>query len=84
MSHPGRIVEIPLHGLSHAGLETFPRRPAQFAFDLAGIDGIALVVAGAVSNRDLLLAVAFAISTRLQVVEQGAQGTGCLFSLEGP
>ncbi|MNZ90986.1 hypothetical protein D3C78_1099590 [compost metagenome] len=45
---PLRVVQIPLDGLADTGLEGFLGSPAQFALDLAGIDGVAQVVAGAV------------------------------------
>jgi hypothetical protein len=45
---PGGVVEVPLDGLAEAGLEGFGGVPAEFGFDLAGVDGVAAVVAGTV------------------------------------
>jgi hypothetical protein len=46
-----------LYRLLDAGLERFAGTPAEFAFQLAGIDGVALVVAGPVGHeRNQLLA----------------------------
>ncbi len=47
---PGLVIEIPLHGLPDAGLEGLGRFPAEFAFELTGVDGVASVVAGAVGD----------------------------------
>jgi len=47
----GLVVEVPLDGLSEAALEIFLRFPAEFALDLAGVDRVAEVVAGAVGHE---------------------------------
>ncbi len=48
---PVAIVQIPLHCFENARFESFSRFPAQLAFDLARIDCIAAVVAGAIGNE---------------------------------
>ena len=53
MGDPGVVVEIPLDGLLEAGLEGFLRCPTQLSADLAGVDGVALVVARSVSDVGL-------------------------------
>ncbi|MNG31980.1 hypothetical protein D3C84_1178860 [compost metagenome] len=50
MGDPLGIVQVPLDGLADTGLEGFLRYPAQFALDLAGVDGIAQVVTRTVLN----------------------------------
>ena len=45
---PAGIVQIPLDRPPQAGLEIVLRLPAQLAADLAGVDGVAAVVAGPV------------------------------------
>ena len=45
---PVGVVEVPLHGLADAGLEGLGRAPAELALDLARVDRVAPVVAGAV------------------------------------
>ncbi len=71
VGNPLRVVEIPLHGLADAGLESLRRTPAQFAFDLARIDGVAAVMARAVRDMGDQACVA-ALGRRPQLVEQGA------------
>lgn len=36
----GRIFQVPAHGFFDTGLEGFLRLPAEFGFQLGGIDGI--------------------------------------------
>ena len=71
--YPGLVIEIPLDSLFDAGLKGFIGFPAEFAFDLGGVDGVALVVPWAVGHRDLLVPVAAAVRSGLQFVEQCAQ-----------
>ena len=71
---PSLVVEIPLHGLADAGLEGFGGLPAEFAFDLAGVDGVAAVVTGAVLNVGDLLLVGLAVGARAEFVEDGTEG----------
>lgn len=47
---PFGVVQVPLHGLADAGFEGFLGSPAEFALNLAGVDGVAQVVAGAVGD----------------------------------
>ena len=46
---PG-LSRLPLHGLADAGMEGLRRAPAELALDLARVDGVAAVVAGAVPD----------------------------------
>ncbi|MNJ46822.1 hypothetical protein D3C77_419610 [compost metagenome] len=48
---PFQVVQVPLHGLAQAGFEGFFGGPPQLTLDLAGVDGIALVMARAVVNE---------------------------------
>lgn len=48
---PGLVVEVPLHGLAEAAFEIFLRFPVEFSLDLAGVDRVAEVVAGAVGDE---------------------------------
>src|SRR5580700_3341443 len=48
---PVLVIEIPAHGLLDSGLEIVPRAPAEFAFDLGGIDRIAAIVTGTVLHE---------------------------------
>ena len=48
--HPFLVVEIPLHGLLDTFLELETGFPTEFALELAGVDGIAHVVALAVGD----------------------------------
>ena len=74
VGNPGLVVEIPLHCLADAGLEGLGRLPAEFPFELAGVDGVATVVAGAVLHVGNLFLVRFAVGTWAEFVEDGAQG----------
>ena len=74
MLHPLGVVQVPLHRLADASLEGLGRLPAQFALDLARIDSVAAIMAGAVGHKGDLLAVAFAVNARAQFVKQGANG----------
>jgi len=47
---PVLVFQIPLHGFSDAGVEGFLGCPAELALDFGGVDGVALVVAGAVGD----------------------------------
>lgn len=46
--NPLGVNQIPLNRFANSGLEGFFWRPAQFALDLAGVDSVAQIVAGAV------------------------------------
>ena len=46
--YPGGIIEVPLDGLAEAGLKGFLGSPAQLMLQLAGVDGVAAVMAGTV------------------------------------
>ena len=65
------MIEVPLHGFAHAGLERFCRSPAEFAFCLAGIDRIATIMTGAVGDKRNELAVR--TFPRREFIQQSAQ-----------
>lgn len=48
---PGLVVEVPLDRLAKAAFEVFLWFPAEFTLDLAGVDRVAEVVAGAVGDE---------------------------------
>ena len=74
VGHPVGVVQVPLHGFADAGVKRLGGLPAQFAFNLAGVDGIAAVVAGAVFDVGDLAAVALPVGAGAQFVEQSAHG----------
>jgi hypothetical protein len=55
------VVEIPLNGFADACLKVFLRPPSVFAVDFCGVDRIASVVAGTVSDEGDLGLVKLAI-----------------------
>src|SRR5574338_761675 len=73
VGHPAGIVQIPLHRLADAGLESLGWPPAQFPSQLPGVDGVAAVVAGAVRDKGDETAVA-SRRVGLELVEQAAEG----------
>src|SRR5947207_14550557 len=48
---PGPVVEIPAHRRGEPAVEIVTGAPAEPALELAGVDGIAVVVAGAVGDE---------------------------------
>src|SRR5665647_2572897 len=48
---PDAVGKIPHDSLAQPGLKSFLRPPAQFAFDLAGVDGVAHIVAGPICDE---------------------------------
>ena len=74
IANPSLVVEVPLYGLLDAGLESLEGLPAEFAFDLGSVDGVAAVVAWAVLDVGDLLFVRLAVGTRAEFVEDSAQG----------
>ena len=74
VGHPRLVIQIPLHRLPDTGLEGFSRLPAEFAFDLGGVDGVAAVMAGAIGDVGNLFLVRLAVSPWAEFVEDGAQG----------
>ena len=48
---PVQVIQVPGHGLLHAGLKGFRRLPAQFPLQFGGIDGIALIVTGPIGDK---------------------------------
>ena len=66
--HPIRIRQIPGHRLAYASLKRFRRLPAQFTLDLAGVDGLAPVMAGSVLDGGDLGAVGGAVGLGAQLV----------------
>ena len=71
---PGGVVEIPGDGFAQAGFEAFGRVPAQFAFELAGVDGVAPVVARAVGDEADKLRVRGVGRLWAHFIEQRADG----------
>ena len=63
-----------MHGLADATLEGFGRPPAEFAFDLAGVNGITAIMARPIRDVGDLGLVRQSIGPRLQFVEHGTQG----------
>ena len=47
---PVLVFQIPLYGFADTAVEGFLGCPAEFALDFCGVDGVALVVAGAVGD----------------------------------
>ncbi len=72
--NPLRVVQVPLHRLANAGFEGFGRTPAQIAFNLARVNGVTPVVAGAVLHESDLRFIAAAVGLGAQLVEQRADG----------
>ena len=68
MGDPLGVGQVPLHGLADAGLEGLRRFPAQFTLDLAGVDGLAPVMAGSVLDGGDLGAVGGAVGLGAQLV----------------
>src|SRR5260370_31983468 len=48
---PPPVVEVPAHGLAQAVVEIVPRPPAELVLDLAGVDGVARIMARPVRDR---------------------------------
>src|SRR5210317_2109053 len=48
---PLLVGEVPVDGFSEAGFEGLTRNPAQLSLDLAGIDGVALIVSGPIGDE---------------------------------
>ena len=72
MGHPLGVVQVPLHRLADAALEGLGRFPAQLALDLARIDRVTPVMAGAVGDVGDLRGVAGTICPGPQLVQQRA------------
>ena len=66
---PVGVVEIPLDGFAEAGSVVLLGRPAEFVFDLGGIDRVAQVVPGAVGDEGDLFRVGFTVLAGAQFVE---------------
>src|SRR3569623_1704391 len=49
--HPQLVGQVPVDGVCYPTLESLRRRPAEFALQLARVDGVATVVAGAVLDE---------------------------------
>jgi hypothetical protein len=71
---PPFVGEIPIDGARETGLEGFLRLPAEIAFDLRGVDGVAPVMARAVGDETDLVTITPAararpfLSSRSQIV----------------
>src|SRR6185369_11198603 len=71
---PVVVVQIPIHRLGDAALEAFTLAPAELRLELAGLDCVTAIVAGAILHvGDQRLALC-AISHRPALVEQPADG----------
>ena len=57
MFAPGAIGQIPLHGFAQPAGKSLLRHPAEFALDLARINGVAQIVTGAILHKDDEIAV---------------------------
>ncbi len=71
--YPVLVVQIPLHSLADTRLKGFLGFPAEFTFELTRINRIAAVVAGAILHEGNLRAVALAIGTWFELVENGTK-----------
>lgn len=74
MLDPLGVGEIPLDGLAEAGLETLLREPVELALDLAGVDGVAAVVAGAILHVSDELRVRAMRRVGDKLIQQRAEG----------
>jgi len=68
------VIQIPLHRLADTGLEGFGRLPSELTLDLAGINGVAAVVARAVCDVRNLFAVTCRVGFTGELIEDIAQG----------
>src|SRR5262249_10902730 len=48
---PGAVVHVPVHGLLESAVERLGSRPAELAFDLVRVDGVAAVMSGTVRHE---------------------------------
>src|SRR6266478_6524461 len=69
---PAPVVEVPAHGLMQAVVEIVPRPPAELVLDLAGVDGVARIMARPVGDEldQLFMRPIHAVGQ--QLVESGA------------
>ena len=70
VGHPLGVAQVPLDGFADAGVEGFGGFPAEFFFELAGVDGVAAVMAWAVGHVGDLTAVAAAVGLGAHFVEK--------------
>jgi hypothetical protein len=68
------VVEIPLNGFADSCLKVFWSLPTEFAVDFCGVDRIAAVVAGTVSDEGDLGLVKLAIEAWREFVKERADG----------
>src|SRR3546814_8966512 len=69
---PVSMVAVPADRFRKAGLERLPRPPAEFGRDLAGVDGIAGIMAGSVGHERDQAVVGRVGRVRIKLVEKGA------------
>ena len=74
MLHPLGVGQVPLDGFADAGVKGFGGLPAQLGFELAGVDGVAPVVARAVGDVGDLAGVRAAIGLGAHFIEQPTDG----------
>lgn len=72
VGYPTLVFQIPLDGFANAGVEGFSRLPAELTFYLIRVNGIAAVMAGAIRNVSNLFAIALAVFSSTEFVEQCA------------
>ena len=68
------VVEVPLDGLTNAGLEGLSRFPSQLPIDLGSIDGVAAIMTGTIGDVGDLLLVALSIGAGRKLIKDGTEG----------
>ena len=71
---PGAVAEIPANRPRQAALDALLRRPAEVARDLARVDGVAVVVAGAVGDEGDELAPRADAAVGRELIDERADG----------
>src|SRR5690554_4200303 len=71
---PPGVGQVPVDRGGDAILEAHCRGPAQFVADLAGVDRVAAIVAGAVADELDLAGARLAVGARAALVQQAADG----------
>ncbi len=70
---PFLVVQVPLNGFPQAGLEGLGRFPTQLGLDLRGVDGVTLIMPGAVVDEGDQLPVWSMTRVGAQFVQQIAE-----------
>ena len=71
--YPGLVVEIPLDSFLDARFEGFGWFPAKFSLNLAGVDGVASVMTGAILDVGNLGFVGLLVGAWAKLIKNGAQ-----------